>query len=263
MRRSRCCDIAADLWPPLLSFCFCLSRSGCRQAWDMSGSSSYLQSWWGAAVSQTGNTGRGAGPGHGRRPGVPPVDGSGPHRPVLSSPGPADWGAACGDRKGATVASRQPDHRQRSVVSCWDAGFWSQVYIKMISSKSGCQVISRVKHIPIAPMIQSPQVLWFHNKPSSPPRSSTMFARLMPACSVSTWICIMTKHLYFNLIFPNNIVLEVLCFYTIFICKRISAGDSFRTVMLTGYNRKVASCPAASYTSMPLFIFRLKKCLHI
>lgn len=94
----------------------CFSRSGHWQARDLPGRSSSLWRQRGAAVSQTGGTGRrnGNGSWDGEWFGVTLTDGPCPHRPVLSSPRPADWGAACGDRQGTAAASPQPGHRQRS-----------------------------------------------------------------------------------------------------------------------------------------------------
>lgn len=83
----------------------------------MPSGSSCLWEQWGAAVSQTGGTGRWVGSGDGRRVDVTPADGSSPHRPILSPPRPADGGATCGDRQGAAAAPPEPSHRQRSVTS--------------------------------------------------------------------------------------------------------------------------------------------------
>lgn len=79
-------------------------------------SSPHLRRQRGAAVTQTGGTGRWDGSGNGGRAGVTPPDGPGPHRSILPPPGPADRGAARGDRQGAAAGPPQPDHRQRSVT---------------------------------------------------------------------------------------------------------------------------------------------------
>lgn len=81
----------------------------------MPGSRSDLWRQRRADVSQTGGAGRRDGSGDGWRADVTFADGSGPHRPVLSPPGPADRGAARGDRQGTAAAPPQPNHRQRSV----------------------------------------------------------------------------------------------------------------------------------------------------
>lgn len=72
--------------------------------------SAHLRQQRGAAVSQaeSSRSGRGLG----GRAGVAAPDGPGPHRPFLPTPGPADGGAARGDRPGEAVAPSQPDHRQ-------------------------------------------------------------------------------------------------------------------------------------------------------
>lgn len=77
----------------------------------MPGGSAHLRRQRGAAVAQT--EGAGSGRGHGGRAGVAAADGTGPHRPVLPAPGPADGGAARGDRSGEAAAPPQPGHRQR------------------------------------------------------------------------------------------------------------------------------------------------------
>lgn len=84
----------------------------------MPGCSSHLRGQRGAAVPQTGGAGKWDKDGceNGRRAGVPPTDGPGPHRPILPPPRPADRGAARGDRQGAAAAPPQPGHRQRSVT---------------------------------------------------------------------------------------------------------------------------------------------------
>lgn len=56
----------------------------------MQGGSSHLRRQRGAAVSQTGSTGRWDWFGDGWRVGVTPADGPGPHRPILPPPRPAD-----------------------------------------------------------------------------------------------------------------------------------------------------------------------------